>query len=98
MPYVFDILQILLNAAQWIVIIHVILSMLISFNVINTHNELVRVVWDGLDRLLAPIYKPIRRFMPDTGALDLSPMVLLLLVAVLRSGLSRVVQNYYGMI
>ncbi len=98
MPFIFDILQILLNAAQWIVIIHVIMSMLISFNVINTHNELVRAVWDGLSRLLDPIYRPIRRFMPDTGALDLSPLVLLLIVAILRSGLSHLVLSYYSMV
>ena len=61
-----SILDFLLNIAAWIIIINVILSLLISFNVINTHNDFVRTVWNGLERLCEPVYRPIRRFMVES--------------------------------
>ena len=61
------------------------MSWLIAFNVINTHNEVVRSIWIALDRLTQPLYRPIRKVMPDLGALDLSPMVVLLLIIILQT-------------
>ena len=75
---------ILLNVAWWIIIVQAILSWLIAFNVISTSNELIRSVWIALDRLTEPLYRPIRRIMPDLGALDLSPMVVLLIILILQ--------------
>jgi YggT family protein len=82
---IYQILQILLSAAQWIIIIQAIMSWLVAFNVINTHNDLVRSVMIALDRLTEPLYRPIRRVMPDLGALDLSPLVVLLIIMILKS-------------
>lgn len=79
-----QILQILLNAVWWIIIIQAILSWLIAFNVINTYNDFVRSIWVALDRMTAPLYRPIRRIMPDLGALDLSPLVVLLLLSIVQ--------------
>ena len=73
----------LLNVLSFVIVVQAILSWLIAFNVINTHNRAVAAVADGLDRLLTPIYRPIRRIMPDTGALDLSPLVVLVIIRVL---------------
>jgi YggT family protein len=84
----------LFQAASFIVVVHVILSILISFNIINTHNELVRTVWDGLNRLLDPVYRPIRKYMPDMGALDLSPMALLILLQILNVIVRRVLLGF----
>lgn len=75
-----DIAFVLLNILWWIIIVQAIMSWLIAFNVINTHNDVVRSIWIALDRLTEPLYRPIRRIMPDLGALDLSPMVVLLLI------------------
>ena len=80
---VIDILHILLQLAWWLIIIQAVLSWLIAFNVINTHNDLVRNIWTTLERMTDPLYRPIRRIMPDFGALDLSPMVLLVIVVIL---------------
>ncbi len=77
-------LYILLNVAWWIIIIQAILSWLIAFNVINTSNDIIRSIWIALDRLTEPLYRPIRRVMPDLGALDLSPMVVLLIIIILQ--------------
>ena len=62
----------------WIIIIQAILSWLVAFNVINTHNSFVRTVLVTLDRMLDPLLRPIRRVLPDLGGIDLSPMVLIL--------------------
>jgi YggT family protein len=78
-----QILQILLNAIWWIIIIQAILSWLVAFNVINMHSDVVRTILVALDRMTAPIYRPIRRVMPDLGALDLSPLVVLLLLSII---------------
>ena len=59
------------------------MSWLIAFNVINTYNDTVRSIWLALQRMTEPLYRPIRRIMPDFGALDLSPLVVLLIIGIL---------------
>ena len=79
-----QIASLLLWLLMWIIIVQAILSWLVAFNVINTQNEFVRSVLYALDRMTQPLYRPIRRILPDFGALDLSPMVVLLIIIVLR--------------
>jgi YggT family protein len=79
------ILMVLLNVIWWIIVVQAVLSWLIAFNVINTYNPTVRSIWQALDRLTEPLYRPIRRIMPDFGALDLSPMVVLLLLYIVSN-------------
>jgi YggT family protein len=81
----FQIIDLLLGVLTWIIVIQAILSWLVAFNVINTYNDFVRQVLYALDRITEPLYRPIRRIMPDFGALDLSPMVVLLLIYILRN-------------
>jgi YggT family protein len=71
----------------WIIIIQAIMSWLIAFNIINTGSDLVRTVIIALDRLTAPLYAPVRRVMPDLGALDLSPMVILIAIVIIRQAI-----------
>jgi len=80
-----QIVQVLLDVAWWIIMVQAVLSWLIAFNVINTHNDFVRSLYDGLRRLTEPLYRPIRRIMPDLGALDLSPLVVLLIIIILTN-------------
>ena len=91
---VFQILQMLLNLLWWVIIIQAVLSWLIAFNVINTHNDFVRSVWTGLQKLTEPLYRPIRRVLPDFGALDLAPLVVLLLIAAGNIILSNAAASY----
>ena len=79
---VFDIIQFLLHIVTWIIIIQAVLSWLVAFNVINTHNDFVRQFLYALSRMTEPMYRPIRRIMPDFGALDFSPLVVLLLIQI----------------
>ena len=81
---VFQILDLLLRVLMWIIIIQAVLSWLIAFNVINTSNDGVRRFLMALDRLTEPVYRPIRRIMPDFGGIDLSPMVVILIIIILR--------------
>ena len=66
-----------LNIAFYIIIIQAILSWLIAFNVVNLHQPIVGQIWRGLNGLTEPIYRPIRRVLPDMGGIDLSPLVVL---------------------
>jgi len=66
------------------VIIYVVVSWLVAFDVINTRNNFVRTVGDTLYRLTEPALRPIRRVMPNLGGVDLSPMVLILLLWFVR--------------
>lgn len=80
----FNIIDMILQLMLWVIIIQVILSWLVAFNVINTSSNFVRTVLDGLDRVTAPLYRPIRRIMPDFGGIDFSPIVLILAIQILR--------------
>ncbi len=84
MNEVWTIIDFILMIAQWVIVIQAVMSWLIAFNVINTHNDAVRGIWQALDKMTEPLYRPIRRIMPDFGALDLSPMVVLLIIILLR--------------
>jgi YggT family protein len=75
-----DILITLLWVFGWIIIIQALLSWLVVFNVINTHNDFVRSLLHALDRLTEPLYRPIRRILPDFGGIDFSPIVVLLII------------------
>ena len=81
---IIDIVSYLLWIVQVLVIVQFVLSLLISFNVVNMHNDFVASVWRAINALLDPILRPIRRFMPDTGAIDFSPMVLIIGLVILR--------------
>jgi len=75
----------LLNLYTWVVIASVVFSWLIAFNVINPYNQFVRSVWQALNAVTEPLLRPIRRYMPDLGGIDLSPVVLLLGIFFVRS-------------
>lgn len=86
----FDILDFLLNVLVWIIIIQVILSWLFAFNVLNTSSAGLRAFVNALERLTAPLYRPIRAVLPDFGGIDFSPLVLLLLIKVVQMLLNGV--------
>ena len=64
----------------WMIILQVVMSWLIAFNVINTSNRFVYLVGDFLYRVTEPVMRPIRRILPNLGGIDLSPLVVLLLL------------------
>ncbi len=85
----------LLSVLWWIIVIQAILSWLFAFNVLNTSSQGVRAVATALERITAPLYRPIRRIMPDFGGLDFSPLVILLAIWVLQDRvLAPLIDNY----
>ena len=84
----FNVADLLLRVLGWVIIGQVILSWLVAFNVLNTRSQGLRAVLGALDRLTDPLYRPIRKIMPDFGGIDFSPLVLLLLIQILRMLLS----------
>ena len=85
MTSLFQILTFALDIIWFIIIAHIIMSWLINFQVLNIRQPLVAQVWYGLQRLLEPVYRPIRRMLPPMGGLDLAPMVLIFGIFALRT-------------
>ncbi len=85
----FALIDIVLGLYVWVLIFTVAVSWLISFNVLQTANRAVYVVADILYRLTEPLLAPIRRFLPNLGGLDISPLVLLLGIWFVRDVLRR---------
>jgi YggT family protein len=77
----------------WAIIIVAVMSWLISFNVINIHNNMVRSVWNGLEAITEPALRQIRRFLPNLGGIDISPIILLLIVQFIQD-LLRELRSY----
>lgn len=84
MTSLLQILLLILDLAWYVILAHVIMSWLIGFNVLNRRQPIVWQIWNGLERLLEPLYGPIRRILPDLGGLDLTPLVALLILYALR--------------
>ena len=78
-----QIVDIILTVLWWFIIAQAVMSWLIAFNVINTHNDFVNQLWTVLDRITEPLYRPFRRIMPDFGGLDLTPMLVLIIIIIL---------------
>ncbi len=74
----------ILDITWWFIIIGVVMSWLVAFNVINLQNQFVYSVYSSLNGIVEPMLKPIRRFLPDMGGIDISPIVLLLAISFLR--------------
>ncbi|RBW54892.1 MULTISPECIES: YggT family protein [Ruegeria] len=85
MMAIFGPIDLVLSIAYWFVLIQVIMSWLINFQVLNLHQQFVAQIWYGLNRILEPIYRPIRKVLPDLGGIDLTPLVVLIIIISLRS-------------
>ena len=85
MQSLFYLLIQILDLYWWIVIINVIISWLIGFNVLNTQNRFVFMIFDFTNRLTNPILNKIRNFLPNFGVIDVSPVVLLLALWFIKS-------------
>ena len=78
MTSLFQIIMLILSVVKFVVLAHLIMSWLVTFQVLNLRQPFVYQVWSGLNRLLEPIYGPIRRMLPNLGGIDLSPLIVLI--------------------
>ena len=91
------VISIVLNLYWWVLIIMVLMSWLVQFNVLNTRQRAVYMVMDILYRLTNPVLRPIRRFLPDMGGLDVSPVVLIIIIFFAQDVLARIALKIEGM-
>ncbi|MDT3685124.1 MAG: YggT family protein [Pseudorhodoplanes sp.] len=84
-----DVILVVLQIYVWLLIAAAILSWLIAFNVVNTHNQVVAVIGDFLYRITEPVLRPIRNFMPNLGGIDVSPVILILIIFFIQSVIVR---------
>ena len=82
----------ILDIYSAIIIASAIMSWLVAFGVVNVRNQFIRVIVDLLYRVTEPVLRPIRRFLPNLGGIDISPVVALLLIIVIQ----HVIANYIG--
>ena len=85
-----DVILIALDLYIWLLIASAVLSWLIAFNVVNTRNQFVSMLWDFLYRITEPALAPIRAIMPNLGGIDISPVILILIIIFIQ----KVIINY----
>ncbi|SPF79655.1 YggT family protein [Pseudoprimorskyibacter insulae] len=95
MQSLFQILMLVLDIVWFFVIAHVIMSWLINFQVLNLRQPLVGQIWDGLNRILEPIYSRIRSVLPAMGGMDFAPLVFLIGLYALRIVLTNNAGLFY---
>ena len=78
----------------WIVIANVVISWLIAFNVLNTNNVFIYNILDFTYRLTEPFLRKIRAFLPNLGAFDISPIILLVLIEALKIFMFKYIYPY----
>ena len=83
-------LSLILTIVWWVFLIMIIMSWLISFNVINTRNDFVATVWRVVNAITDPILRPIRRLLPSMGGLDLSPIVVFVIIFFLQNWIASI--------
>ncbi|KQM21588.1 YggT family protein [Novosphingobium sp. Leaf2] len=90
----YEIISYLINIIVFVVIVQFVLSLLIAFNVVNMHNQFVSAIYTALNAILEPLLRPIRRIMPNTGAIDFSPMVLIIGLTILQIIFANLARAY----
>lgn len=96
MQSLFQILMLLLDIVWFFIIAHVVMSWLINFQVLNLRQPLVAQIWDGLNRVLEPVYSRLRRILPPMGGLDLAPLVALIGIYAVRIILANNAGFFYS--
>lgn len=95
MTALFWLLDRLLSLYTWAVILSAVFSMLVGFNVLDTRNRMVWTIGDFLYRLTEPALRPIRRFLPNFGGIDISPIILILILQAARILLGEIQISLY---
>jgi YggT family protein len=96
MQSLYQAIMLILNVVFYVMIAHIILSWLISFQVLNTRQPIVAQIWYGLNRMLEPIYGPIRRFLPVTAGLDFAPLVAFIALMIIQQTLANNAGWFYS--
>ncbi|WP_417687625.1 YggT family protein [Roseibium sp.] len=91
MRAILDVVLLVLNLYTYVIIASAIFSWLYAFNIINSSNQVIATIGQTLYNLTEPVLRPIRRFMPNLGGVDLSPIALLLGIFLIQNIIMRYV-------
>jgi YggT family protein len=94
MRAILNVLILALDLYKLVIIVAAVMSWLIAFNVVNVRNEVVRTIWSSLVALTEPVLRPIRRFLPNTGGLHISPIVLFLIILLIEQIITLYIYPY----
>jgi YggT family protein len=89
MRSILSIILLVLDIYIWLLIAAAVLSWLVAFNVVNTRNQVVAMIGDFLYRITEPVLRPIRNFLPNLGGIDVSPVVLILIIILIKDIIVR---------
>ncbi|XUU61261.1 YggT family protein [Erythrobacter sp. HA6-11] len=89
----YDIIAMLTNVLVMLIIIQFIIGLLFAFNVVNQSNDFLMAFYNSINRLLDPLLRPIRNIMPNTGAIDFSPLVLIIVLNIILIVLSGIIRG-----
>ena len=89
----YQIIEMLTGIFVMLIIIQFVISLLFAFNVVSPSNQFLMQVYNSINTILDPVLRPIRRIMPDTGAIDFSPIVLIILLRVMMIVLGTVIYS-----
>ena len=96
MTTLYQAIMLILDVIWFLMIAHIIMSWLINFQVLNLRQPLVWQIWNGLSRLLEPLYAPLRAVLPNTGGLDLAPLVVFIVIIIAQRALANNAGFFYG--
>jgi len=88
-----QVFNVVLDLYVWVLVAGVVLSWLTSFGVVNTHNKAVYMIGDFIYRVTEPVLRPVRKILPDFGAVDLSPIAVILIIMFLQSFVNRLIMS-----
>jgi len=94
MAALLDVFLLVLHLYTYVIIAAAILSWLVAFNVVNARNDLVRSIWAALTAMTEPVFRPVRRMLPNLGGIDVSPIIVLLLIFLIQDIIERYVAPY----
>ncbi|WP_185961441.1 YggT family protein [Telmatospirillum sp. J64-1] len=87
----YQVISLVIRLFMWALIISAVMSWLVAFGVINTHNRFVYTVMDALHRITEPFLRPLRNILPNTGGIDFSPLALILILILVQEVLRQLV-------
>jgi YggT family protein len=90
---IYEIIGLITNVLVMLIIIQFVIGLLFAFNVVNTSNEFLMAFYTSINRLLDPVLRPIRNLLPQTGAIDFSPLVLIILLQIVMILLASVIRS-----
>ena len=90
---IYQIIELLVQVFVMLIIVQFVIGLLFAFNVVNTSNQFLMSIYDSINRLLDPLLRPIRNILPSTGAIDFSPLVLIIALNIVLLVLDGVIKS-----